>query len=184
MKINSEENKNKYNKHLFGEDCEDNINNHNDTIESNNTYNSAYEENENDSKYKIKTIEQKIDIYPNNYYKIAERKKKFNIPNNNKFENNSNSSKESVDSINSINDSEKRHRKYSKTNQILEDIIQNENNNSYKLRIYKRFIKVGTLYSSAIIYNPISKTLHFMTKGPPEEILPHCNKSFSYLFSM
>ena len=102
MKINSEENKNKYNKHLFEEDDEENINNHNDTIESNNTYNSAYEENENDSKYKIKTIEQKIDIYPNNYYKIAERKKKFNIPNNNKFENNSNSSKESVDSINSI----------------------------------------------------------------------------------
>ena len=178
MKINSEENKNKYNKHLFEEDGEDNINNHNDTIESNNTYNSAYEENENDSKYKIKTIEQKIDIYPNNYYKIAERKKKFNIPNNNQFENNSNSSKESVDSINSINDSEKRHRKYSKINQILEDIIQNENNNSYKLRIYKRFIKVGTLYSSAIIYNPISKTLHFMTKGPPEQILPNCDTSF------
>ena len=80
MKINAEENKNKYNKHLFGEDDEDNIiMNHNETIHSNKTYDSVYEENENDSKYQIKTIEQKIDIYPNNYYKIFEKKKKIKI---------------------------------------------------------------------------------------------------------
>ena len=47
-------------------------------------------------------------------------------------------------------------------------------NYSYKLKIYKRFIKIGTLYSSAIVYNFLLKTLRFMTKGSPEKILPHC----------
>jgi magnesium-transporting ATPase (P-type) len=78
------------------------------------------------------------------------------------------------DSSGSKNDSEKEPKTNTQINQILEDIIQNENNNSYKLRIYKKFIKIGTLYSSAIVYNPKMATLHFMTKGPPEIILPKC----------
>ena len=83
-----------------------------------------------------------------------------------------------IDSSGSKNDSEKGQKKYPYINQILEDIMQNENNNSYKLRIYKRFIKIGALHSSAIVYNPIMKTLHFMVKGFPESILPNCKNNY------
>ena len=48
---------------------------------------------------------------------------------------------------------------------------------SYKLRIFKRFIKNGSLNSSAIVYNFISKELKFMTKGIPEDILDKCEKN-------
>ena len=79
--------------------------------------------------------------------------------------------------LNELYDYSEKDKKYYQRNQIIDDIIQNDNNNSYKLRVYKRFIKIGTLYSSAIVYNPIMKALHFMTKGPPEKILPCCNYS-------
>ena len=61
-------------------------------------------------------------------------------------------------------------------NPILKDISKT-NINSYILRIYKRFIKEGTLISSAIIYNFITKELRFMTKGIPEDILNKCDKN-------
>ena len=47
---------------------------------------------------------------------------------------------------------------------------------SYKLRIYKRFIKNGSLNSSSIVFNFITKELRFMTKGIPEDILDKCDK--------
>jgi hypothetical protein len=80
MKINSEENK--INNNLFGENKEDN-----DIKQSIKTNKSIYEDDEKSSKYKVKSISQKIDIYPNNYYKITEEKKKFNNTNNNYFDN-------------------------------------------------------------------------------------------------
>ena len=62
------------------------------------------------------------------------------------------------------------------SNYIKNDISKS-NIASYKLRIYKKFIKNGTLDSSAIVYNFITKELRFMTKGIPEEILEKCNNS-------
>ena len=63
-----------------------------------------------------------------------------------------------------------------KENEILED-IKNSKINSYKLRIYKKFIKYGTINSSAIVYNFMTKELRFMTKGMPEDILSNCNRN-------
>ena len=62
------------------------------------------------------------------------------------------------------------------TNEIL-DNINNFNINSYKLRIFKKFIKNGTLNSSVIVYNFITKELRFMVKGMPEDILDKCDKN-------
>ena len=60
-----------------------------------------------------------------------------------------------------------------KNNPILKD-LSNFKCSSYKLRIYKKFITRHSLFSSAIVYNFLLKTLRFMTKGSPEKILPHC----------
>ena len=181
MKINLDENQNQYKKHLYTEENKENMYN-NESYPSFKTNNCIYEQSEKHSKNKTKILEQKLDLYPKNYYKITEGKKNGNIKNsNNYFDNNMNSSKDLMitshnSKLNDLSDySEKENKKYYQRNQIIDDIIQNDNNNSYKLRVYKRYIKVGTLYSSAIVYNPIMKTLHFMTKGPPEKILPCCN---------
>jgi len=48
---------------------------------------------------------------------------------------------------------------------------------SYILRIYKKFIKNGTINSSAIVYNFMKKELRFMVKGMPEDILEKCDKN-------
>ena len=181
MKIISE-NKNIFNnKHLFTNENDEIILNNNESIETDRTINNIYEHNETYSKYKIKILDEKLEIYPNNYYKISEGKKLFNNKNIINFYNDdANSSKDLIKtSTNSklYENSEKGNKKYNQTNEIYEDIFQNDNN-SYKLRVYKRFIKEGTLYSSAIVYNPIMKSLHFMTKGPPEKILPYCNNNF------
>ena len=103
------------------------------------------------------------DIYPNNYYKITE-------------------------SIKNEKESEKP--KMSKTN-LYNNLRQSikiklnsdfDKNNifhfkSYKLRILKRYIKPGTLNSSAIVYNFLTKDLKFMTKGIPEDILDKCDST-------
>ncbi len=62
------------------------------------------------------------------------------------------------------------------SNEISEN-INNFDINSYKLRIFKKFIKNGTLNSSAIVYNFITKELRFMIKGMPEDILDKCDKN-------
>ena len=115
------------------------------------------------------------DIYPNNYYKITESIKNENGENgfqskpirtrlNSKYHleqmkksTNSNSSETSI------------------TKNYIRNDISRSHINSYKLRIYKRFIKNGTLSSSAIVYNFITKELRFMTKGNPEDILDKCD---------
>lgn len=134
---------------------------------------SVYYKNGNNKKYKVKISEQKLDMYPNDYYKIGERKKKCNSKTI-IFKDNS-STKDLISQSNDLSDKKKGS---SKTNLIIEDITRNINYSTYKLRIYKRFIKVGTLYSSSIVYNPLIKTLYFMTKGAPEDILPYCNYNF------
>ena len=125
---------------------------------------------------KLNLIDKNInDIYPNNYYKITEsinneiemyRKpvitrlnSKYYFEQMKKKNENNNVSEFSITP------------NYIKKN-ILESHIK-----SYKLRIFKRFIKNGTLNSSAIVYNFITKELRFMTKGIPEEILDKCDKT-------
>ncbi len=113
------------------------------------------------------------DIYPNNYYKITE-----SMNNEDEFQ-----SKPLLTRLNS-----KFYQKKQKSNNTSEFSITQNNINliknniskshilSYKLRIYKRFIKNGTLNSSAIVYNFITKELRFMTKGIPEEVLEKCER--------
>ena len=172
LKIISDDNDKKSNE----QDNKKNSNNmtKNKSVQSNKTDNfSVYCKNGNNMKYKVKISEQKLDIYPNDYYKIAERKKIFNSKTI-LFRENS-STKDLISQSNDLSDKKKGS---SKSNQIIEDITRNINYNTYKLRIYKRFIKVGTLYSSSIVYNPLVKTLYFMTKGPPEDIIPYCDYNF------
>ena len=123
------------------------------------------------SKYSIRVLHQKIEIFPNNYYQIMENNKNFN----NKLYNNLNNVECTKDLI--IN-SKIQINKNNGVNNIIEDILKNRKNNSYKLKIYKRFIKIGTLYSSAIVYNSLTKSLRFMTKGPIEDIIPNCDINF------
>ena len=121
------------------------------------------------------------DIYPNNYFKITESfnrelelqnkpiitrfNSKFYLEqmkkNNNNNTNNSNVSEFSIE----------------QNSNFIKNDISKCHITSYKLRIYKRFIKNGSLNSSAIVYNFITKELRFMTKGIPENILDKCDKS-------
>ena len=55
--------------------------------------------------------------------------------------------------------------------------LLNSNNNSYKLRVYKKFIVKGNLNSAAIVYNFLTKELRFMIKCIPEKIINKCNKN-------
>ena len=121
-------------------------------------------------------IDKKIsDIFPRNYYKITETIKmetksqknwrKLKTKYFNKFEFKKNELNNDNLKANNIN-----------INPILED-LSHTNINSYKLRIYKRFIKNGTLISSAIVYNFITKELRFMTKGAPEDLLNKCDNN-------
>ena len=107
------------------------------------------------------------DIFPSNYYKITESMK-------NEITNQRTNSNISKD-INKIEEEKYDSRDIlSKNNTILKDISRNSIN-SYKLRIYKRFIKDNALSSSSITYNFITKELRFNTKGIPEDILDKCN---------
>ena len=119
-------------------------------------------------------IEKKInDIFPKNYFKISEslkyliKNQQNNDNNNNSFINENISHKDTPKDFNfsSFN-----------INPIIEDLIK-FNINSYKLRIYKQFIK-NCFNSSAIVYNFITKELRFMTKGFPENILDKCDKDY------
>jgi len=129
---------------------------------------------------KFNLIDKNInDIYPNNYYKITE-----SIKNESEIQ-----MKPVITRLNSKFYLEQMKKKGSTNSNISEfSVIPNSTNFikknisdshiiSYKLRIYKRFIKNGTLTSSAIVYNFITKELRFMTKGIPEEILDKCDKS-------
>ena len=116
------------------------------------------------------------DIFPNNYYKITESMRNENPPPENKNPDNSASIKNNRRiSIYSEEKSLKRDSLYTNSNNIIEADISQTHINSYKLRIYKRFIKDVAFGSSSITYNFITKELRFNTKGIPEDILDKCN---------
>lgn len=153
--------------------------------DNNEIKNNDYSEfNTSSNKYKFSSdnknyyIDRKInDIFPKNYYKITEsikvgRRKQKKLEQSHKLKQliskkNIHTSKKDLNDNLLIDDN-------IKINQIIEDII-NSHINSYKIRVYKRFIKDGSLTSSAIVYNFITNELRFMTKGIPEDILNNCN---------
>ena len=148
----------------------------NQTINSNNIYNNknyTYSntlEEKNLFKYNnnLYIIDRKIsDIFPKNYYKLTESLKKYTKNLKGSFRTRDNNI--SLKSIQKNPDNPR-------INRIMEDISKT-NINSYKLRIYKKFIKDGTLISSSIVYNFITKELRFMTKGIPEDIINKCDSN-------
>ena len=123
-----------------------------------------------DSHYCI-IIKKICDIFPRNYYKLAESSKQTvnNTP-----------KKKLVSLIGKVSD---------KSNTILKSKSDNQNliysnpilsdlsklhSNAYKLRIYKKFVTNGSLSNSAIVYNFIKEELRFMTRGYPEDIINKC----------
>ncbi len=124
---------------------------------------------------------QRSDIFPKNYYSITESLK---LESSNQHNNKKSISNYLTDKIKKINENElienssPKDNNYSnsKINHILED-LSHTHIDSYKLRIYKKFIKDGTLNSSAIVYNFITKQLRFMIKGIPEDILDKCDEN-------
>ena len=97
--------------------------------------------------YVIKKI---TDIFPTNYYKLGESSNNglFNTSNNLSFLNETNN------------------------NTNLE--LSSSDNDSFKLRIFKRYIFNEGLFSAAIVYNFFTNELRFMIKGKPEEIINKC----------
>ena len=144
-----------------------NINNKN--INNNNSSNLSYDN-------KPIFISLKIyDIFPQNYYKINENsndEKTKIYQNSNKknfinFVEKDKINNKELSSNNSIN---------IKQNYIVNDISISKID-SYKLRIYKKFILNGTFNTSAIVYNFMTKELRFMIKGMAEDILDYCDKN-------
>jgi len=114
----------------------------------------------------------KNDIYPNNYYKITESVKNENGPQSKPIKTRLNT-KYYMEQMKKQGNSNSSEPKLAKN--CIRNDISHSHINSYKLRIYKRFIKNGTLNSSAIVYNFITKELRFMTKGNPEDVLDKCD---------
>ena len=112
--------------------------------------------NSNESYYYI--INKINDIYPQNYYKLTESQ------NSNNFNRTKNDLSKSFSFLNNSN-----------SNNSQLDLISS-NDNSYKLRIYKKFIFNDGLSSAAIVYNFLTKELRFMIKGVPEEIINKCDR--------
>ena len=54
----------------------------------------------------------------------------------------------------------------SNTNKIIKDFSKIKYS-SYKLIIYKQFLTKNSIFSNAIVYDFVLRTLHFMTKGSP-----------------
>ena len=149
-----------------------------DINNSNNNYSNLNQENNEKIKFEydgqFNLIDNNInDIYPNNYYKITEsmnnegelQTKPLITRLNSKFYQRKQKSNTSEFSITQTNIN------------LIKANISKSHIISYKLRIYKRFIKNGSLNSSAIVYNFITKELRFMTKGIPEDILEKCERS-------
>mgnify|MGYP002859705187 CR=1 FL=1 len=119
-------------------------------------------------------INKKIcDIFPRNYYKLAESSKQAV---------NDNPKKKLISLIGKITDKSKTILKSKSDNQgliysnpIISDLSK-LHSNAYKLRIYKRFVINGSLSNSAIVYNFIKEELRFMTRGYPEDIINKCQK--------
>ena len=116
------------------------------------------------------------DIFPKNYYKIKENSKeektRINENSNNKNFNNflekdKINNKEFPNDNNSFN---------IKQNYIVNDILSSKID-SYKLRIYKKFILNGTFNTSAIVYNFMKNELRFMIKGIDADIIDYCDQN-------
>ena len=172
----------KYSIELFGNNIEIKLfNDFNWNLEINdynNNYNIEIKNILNDDKYNLyeKRI---IDIFPKNYYKITESSK-TEVENLNKIKGNNNIYKINYEEQKNDFQRTKTMKKKDNYSIFSNEISENINNfdiNSYKLRIFKKFIKNGTLNSSAIVYNFITKELRFMIKGMPEDILDKCDKN-------
>jgi magnesium-transporting ATPase (P-type) len=144
--------------------------------DSNNKENGFSEEiNNNDTFFidnKSIIIEKKIcDIFPKNYFKITEASSKETKAEQRNKQNKACMLKQSKKLYIS-----KKSNNFSQNNQIEKDLSKSYIY-SYKLRIYKKFIKNGALNSGAIVYNFMTKELRFMIKGMPEDILEKCDKN-------
>ena len=132
-----------------------------------------YNKSNNFSNYII--VQKKIcDIFPKNYYRLGESTKNAS---NDKSKNISLDITQSSD--NRPNDLLKSNKQISNLidgNPIISD-INKSHTNSYRLRIYKKFLNNGTLINSAIVYNFIKEELRFMTRGFPEDIINKCNRN-------
>ena len=126
--------------------------------------------NKNNSKfnYQYYYITRKItDIFPKNYYKLAESSNQDYIKNSNinKETKNERQNYSRLSTIRTISSNSSFY-----ANQIQLDIA-NSNINSFRLRIYKKFINNGSLSSASIVYNFLTNELRFMIKGNPDEII-------------
>jgi magnesium-transporting ATPase (P-type) len=143
----------------------DNLNKIRNRANSNNTFMF-----ENKSIYINKKI---YDIFPKNYYKITELAKN-DLRNKERYlmKKIANKNLDKLSNINSLNSDISMIS--ANINPILND-INTCDINSYKLRIFKKFIMDGSLNSSAIVYNFLTKELRFMIKGMAEDILDKCD---------
>ena len=128
----------------------------------------------NDSNYII--IQKKIcDIFPKNYYRLGESNKKSMNKNNKSdllIDTNLQYNTKLDQKLKTISENSN----LIDANPILLDLNKSQTN-SYKLRIYKKFINNGGLINSAIVYNFIKEELRFMTRGYPEDIINKCNRN-------
>ena len=153
------------------------------SITTNQDVNYPYEESDNTSK-NINRYDKIInDIFPSNYYKITESiEKEILREPKRKYSLIQTPLKQDKDINNEYRDS-------LLSNKALEiDVIQSHIN-SYKLRVYKRFLKEGAFSASSITYNFITRELRFNTKGVPEDILDKCHpftipKEFDKIISL
>ena len=157
IKQNEENNNNNYAKIKYGKDI--NVFKENKNIKNPQLINLNY--------YISKKI---IDIFPKNYYKLAQASTEEQI-------NIKNTEPKINKTINNPRASISRPPSSFFVNQIKLDIESLASINSYKLRVYKKFIVNGTLNSASIVYNFITKELRFMIKGNPEEIITRCYKN-------
>ena len=131
---------------------------------------------------KIKICNDIIQIYPNSYYKITEGKILDNKKRNeNEIYNENNNNQiifKEVDEESSKDDITRDISDDPSKDKIPKQNMYKKKEKVYFLRIFRRFVKTGTLYSSALVYNTITDSINFFIKGPPEEILPFCNPSF------
>ena len=186
----------KYNMELFGNNIETSLfedmkwdikpyyshDNNKESLEINDNKFLEFSSNNYHYDNKFNLIKKSInDIFPKNYYKIT-NSSKYDIKNYQKRRisiNNFILERNKIRKSN-LSKSNKNLKDFNFSNFNVNNIIEDISNSyidSYKLRIYKKFIKKGTFNNSAIVYNFITKQLRFMVKGMPEDILDKCDKN-------
>jgi len=108
--------------------------------------------NSNEKYYYI--IKKLTDIFPTNYYKLG---------------------KSSNDGLNKTNDISNGLSFLNESKNTNLDLSSSDND-SYKLRIFKKFVFNEGLFTAAIVYNFFTNELRFMIKGTPEDIINKCEK--------